>query len=702
MKIWHQYPFVRLVFPFLAGIATAIYFNFPLLFSLLPVIILLTIVYGLFVFVLSKKLSYSWRWLNGFFIYLILFLAGYEITRLNTASLNPGNISHFSIRQSALLVQVCEPVTERPNSYKIVAKAIMVKDSLNWKPVSGMIMLYFEKDSAVSRIMYGDQLIIQTTLNGINPPMNPGEFNYKRYLSNRGIYNQGFVKANGWEILASNKGNSIMALSLKVRRNFLHILESNNIKGDEFAVASALLVGCTDYLDAGQMKEYAGSGAIHILSVSGLHVGIIYLFLNTVLIFLNKKRFTRIIKVLLMILLIWLYALITGFSPSVLRASLMFSFIIFGELLTRKVNTYNTLTGSALLLLLISPYLITDVGFQLSYIAVFGIVWLYRPVCNLYIPSNRILRIIWQTSAISIAATIVTFPLTIFYFRQFPNLFLITNLIAVPLSTIIIYFGIAVLAFSPVQVISAFFAMLMSKMIWLLNYSIRFIEGQSFAVAKEININTIEMVLLFLIVISISTFFLVKTRSYFYIAFVAIVLFTVSTTIRHLNNQFRKKIVAFSINKSTAIDFIDGKKGILLLDSILVNDENKINYHIQNNRIIAGVNLHEGLFLIEQNLRNDHLYKNGKFMQFYNKSLILIDPDFEFRHNQQKFRTNFLLLSHDPAITISELTATFDFELIIFDNSNSFWNTNQWIKECEQSGIDFYSIRENGAWEYRI
>ncbi len=273
----------------------------------------------------------------------------------------------------------------------------------------------------------------------------------------------------------------------------------------------------------------------------------------------------------------------------------MFSFIIFGELLTRKVNTYNTLTGSALLLLLMWPYLITDVGFQLSYIAVFGIVWLYRPICNLITPSNRFIRLVWQTSAISIAATIVTFPLTIFYFKQFPNLFLITNLIAVPLSTIIIYTGIAVLAMSPIHAVSGFFATLMSKMIWLLNYSIRFIEGQSFAVAREIHINTFEMLLLFLLVISLATFLIIKVRSYLYLAISLIVLLLFSTTIRHFNNQFQRKIVAYSINKSTAIDFIDGKKGVLITDSTLVNDGSNFGYHIQNNRIISGIHLKEGI-----------------------------------------------------------------------------------------------------------
>jgi competence protein ComEC len=702
MKIWHQYPFVRLVFPFVAGIASALYFNFPFTFSLLPVILTLVIIYGIMVFLFYRKISYSNRWVNGLLIHLLLFCSGYEIARLKTASVNPQNISHFSVRQSAMLVQVNESVIERPNSYKVVVSVLHIKDSLSWRPVSGKVIFYFEKDSTVQKIKYGDRLIVQTTLNPISPPMNPGEFNYKRYLANRGIYNQGFVKSGAWQILASNKGNLIKAYSLEVRTNFLRTLESNGIKGDEFAVASALLLGCTDYLDADQMKEYAGSGAMHILSVSGLHVGIIYLFLNILLYFLNKKRLTRIIKVFLMILLIWIYALITGFSPSVLRASLMFSIIISGELITRKINTYNTLAASALLLLFLWPYLITDVGFQLSYLAVFGIVWLYRPICNLFTPSNRVIRLIWQTSAVSIAATVVTFPLTIFYFKQFPNLFLITNLIAVPLSTIIIYTGIVVLAASPIQPVSVFFATLMSKMIWLLNNSIHFIEGQSFAVARELHINTFEMMLLFLLILTVSTFLITRARRYLFFTISLMAVFFFSSTIRNFNNQFQQKIVAYNINKSTAIDFIDGKKGVLVTDSTLVNDESKLGYHIQNNRISSGIHVKEGIISTDQDLRVKHLFKRGNFIRFFNKSLVLIDPTFKFHPTPTKPKINFLLLSHDPDITISELATTFEFDLVIIDNSNAYWKTQQWIKECQESGIPFHSVRNDGAWIMQI
>lgn len=702
MKIWHQYPFVRLVFPFIAGIATAIYFHLPVSASLLPYIFILLLVYGLLVYVVAKRISYSLRWVNGLLIHLILFLLGYENTRLHTPSIDPENISHHSARQSSLIIRLDEPVTERPNSYKIIAKVLAVKDSTSWKTASGKIILYFEKDVTVKHLAYGDEVILQTTINQVSPPMNPGEFNYRRYLANRGIYNQGYVKSADWKMMARDKGNPVFAFALKVRDHFLQILEKRNISGDEFAVASALLVGCTDHLDADQMKHYAGSGAIHILSVSGLHVGIIYIFLNVLLTFLNRKRRTLIIKVLLMIIFIWLYALITGFSPSVLRASLMFTIIIVGELLTRKVNTYNTIAASTVLLLIFQPYLITDVGFQLSYLAVAGIVWLYRPISNFFIPQNRILRLTWQSIAVSIAATLVTFPLTVFYFRQFPNLFLVTNLIAVPLSSLIIYTGIAVLVFSPLGGISSFLGMVLSELVRWLNFTVKVIEEQPFAVAEGLNIKLFEMVILFIAVILVATFMLNKTRGYLVPAMSLLVVLLISFTIRSAGHLRQKIIVTYNINKTTAIDFLCGKEGLLVADSGLIKDQGKFGYHIQNNRVQQGISSGKELIAIDRSFKTDHVLKQGNFIRFFDKTMLLVNPDLNFQPQGSKLKINYLMLTHDPAITIDQLAKAFDFEMVIIDGSNSLWKTVNWIKECRELAIRFHSTRSEGAWEVNI
>jgi len=349
-----------------------------------------------------------------------------------------------------------------------------------------------------------------------------------------------------------------------------------------------------------------------------------------------------------------------------------------------------------------SDSFITDVGFQLSYLAVTGIVWLYKPLCTLYAPRNRVIRFVWQTSVLSIAATLITFPLSLFYFKQFPNLFLITNLIAVPLSTIIIYTGILVLAASPVNFLSAFFSVLMAKMLWFLNSIIRFIESQPFAVSRGIHITTGELFLLYLLVVTLAGHFLIKKRIYLYYAATASLLFLAFATIRRVNNLHQKTIVAYAVNNLTVLNFIDGNRDIMILDSSFHENKNTISYHILNHRILSGVKSAGQIITADQNFKNEHFIKKGNFMQFYDKSLALIDSGFQQFPLPARQKTDYLVLSNDPDFSISELTEIFDFKLIIIGKSNSFWKKKHWINECKLSGINYYDVSEKGAWLEKI
>jgi competence protein ComEC len=303
---------------------------------------------------------------------------------------------------------------------------------------------------------------------------------------------------------------------------------------------------------------------------------------------------------------------------------------------------------------------------------------------------------------VSLAATFMTFPLSLFYFHQFPNLFLITNLIAIPASTLIIYNGILVLAFSFFPSLSLLLAKSLTGIIWFLNFSVKMIEAQPFSVVRGIYINLFELILVFCVIVSFALLLLIKKKGYFYFSTGMAVLLLISISIRHYSNLTQQKIVIYNINKATAIDFMDGKKGILLADTALLRDESKMGYHIQNNRIRSGLKIMDGLVPIDLSYRYDHLFKQGNFIQFYNNTLLLIDNNLKFYPIQTIPRIDYLILSHDAAITISELAASFDFRLIIMDSSNSFWKTKQWIEECRQLKINFYSTRNGGAWVSQI
>jgi competence protein ComEC len=696
MKIWHQYPFVRLLIPLIAGIVLALISGIP--FGIpLWVFVMLILIFLLIVFVRPLRVPYKFRWLLGLFLNLTLIVAGYLLTFINTPLFDKNNINNFISATDEFIVRVDEPVSEKANSWKVIAKVLTLRDSSHWSRAGGKVILYFEKDTGISSIQYGDILIINSTLEKVKSPQNPGEFNYSKYLSNKGIYNQGYVRSEAWELLAYNRGNPLKALGIRIRNKFMSILRENNVAGREFAVASAILLGADDYLDADQRRAFAGAGAMHILCVSGLHVGIIYLVLNSLLAFLNKNRILKILKVILLLFLIWLYALITGFSPSVSRAATMFSFIIVGASMRRRSNIYNILAASAFVLLVFNPYLITEVGFQLSYIAVAGIVWIYKPLSNLFIPDNKIVQFIWRITVVSFAATLTTFPLSLFYFHQFPFLFLVTNLIAIPFSMIIIYTGLLVLATSFVPSVSAIIGMLLSKFVWILNASVEYIEGLPFATYRGAFLSAVELLLIFSLTISIIVVLMNHRKSFVYL-FLSFTLFLLSSfTFRKYESLKQRNIIVYDIGKVSAFQLTNGKKAILIADSAFLVDTANQEYHILNNLWMHGIKVFDRVDIAEENI-NGFVLKINSFIQFYEKRIFIVDEKTELFPSDDKIKVDYLILSHNSTIRVENLLRSIDFRKLIFDSSNSSWKVKQWKAECLEAGVDYYDVRERGAF----
>jgi len=697
MKIWHQYPFVRLLVPFIAGVLIAFVTDMPYeIYLWLSVILIFA--FALVVFVAPLRVPYKLRWLLGLFLNFTLIVIGYQLAFLNTPLFKNNNISHFISDADEFIVRVDEPVSEKENSLKIIAKVKAAGNDSVWKRAGGKVILYFEKDENAFSIRYGDLLIIHTVLSKIDPPHNPEEFNYAKYLSHKGIYDQGYVRSDLWKVLAENQGSRIKALGIAIREKFMDILRQNNVSGKEFAVASAILLGYDDYLDADQRRAFAGAGAMHILCVSGLHVGIIYLVLNSLLAFLNKNRILKILKVILLVFLIWLYALITGFSPSVSRAATMFSFIIVGASMRRRSNIYNILAASAFVLLVFNPYLLTEVGFQLSYIAVAGIVWIYKPLSNLFIPDNKIVQFIWRITVVSFAATLTTFPLSLFYFHQFPFLFLVTNLIAIPFSMIIIYTGLLVLATSFVPSVSAIIGMLLSKFVWILNASVEHIEGLPFATYRGAFLSAVELLLIFSLTISIIIVLMNHRKSFIYL-FLSFTLFLLSSfTFRKYESLKQRNIIVYDVEKMFAMQFTDGKKALLVADSALIANEDLQKYHIRNNLWSCGIRDLKKIY-VDTDFSGLKLLKKSNLIQFYDKKVFIIDKKTELFNSVDKIKVDYLIVSHNAGITIEDILASVNFGKVIFDSSNSPWKVKKWREECEEVGIGFYDVSEDGAFE---
>lgn len=363
MKVWNQAPLVRLLIPFLLGTLFAVYLPLNISNILIYTSILFCLIAAI---VLIPKFNISYRksfWF-GILINTSLFLFAYQLTLYKTQKFSISHFSNCNLENSIVHARLADSYIEKEKSLKIIIEVLAVKEKNDWKKCSGKALVYLKTNSSALALKYGDELLLSVNFKEVAKPQNPGEFNYKRFLSFHNIYHQAYINSDDWRRLNQNSGNAVLKYSIGLRNDLLDILKQNKLTGDELSVGAALLLGYTDKLDADIISAYSSTGALHVLSVSGLHVAIVYIVFSWLLVFLDKHKNGRITKAILLILFLWFYAALTGLSPSVLRAATMFSFIIVAKASNKHTNIYNTLAASALFLLLINPYLIMEVGFS--------------------------------------------------------------------------------------------------------------------------------------------------------------------------------------------------------------------------------------------------------------------------------------------------------------------------------------------------
>ncbi|MBL4654224.1 MAG: ComEC family competence protein [Bacteroidia bacterium] len=689
---WNQAPFIRLIFPFIGGILSGIYFKQPVSFLFWVIIFLL---FTFISTILFKKISsnFKLRWLQGIIINLVLFSVGYRLTIFRTAAYDQNHFSNYLKDNSTLIATLTEPLKDNPKSYKTTVEVNQIYTNNQSTTTNGKCIVYFKKDSTASKLNYGDVILIHTNPTLLESPKNPDEFNYKRYLSFHNIYHRLYVKPDDWKDLKKNNGHSILQIAYDIRFYLLDILNQHLPDQDEFAVASALLLGYKNDLSDDLTNAYASSGAMHVLAVSGLHVGIIYILLNLSLAFLDKRKYGTYIKTIILILALWLYALITGLSPSVFRAATMFSFIIVGSSLKKYTNIYNTLCVSAFVLLLYDPYLIMQVGFQLSYLAVLGIVYLYPKLYNQFTTNNWLLDKIWSITAVSIAAQIATFPLGLLYFHQFPVYFLVSNLIVIPGATFILYFGICLFIVSQIGVLANVVGIMLLYIIKSLNYCIFLFEGFPYSKIYGISITILDTWLIYFLIIGLIVFLTTKRKWTLTVVCGVAILLATGNLLDNFTTSSQKKIIFYSVPKTTAINFVSGNKSILASNSSLLDDEQKMLFHLKNNLWTLGIDQLEKVSLdnSNQNYQAPDIYFRNNFIQFCDKKLMLL-KDSNFSTSIEPIEVDYLILSNNIKVKIENLAKIIHFKQLIIDSSNSYWYAKKIMDECQKHQIACFDV----------
>ncbi len=458
--------FMRLCICFCLGIIAYRFLNTYLTLNILLLCLALLLV--LFIYYKAKINAYHYTFQkeNGLIVYFSIALFAFVLSYFQDQR---NNVLYFKSIGSKSFTLVVENEGKIKKN-KITHEVVIVH---NHRVLNRALISIKNKKT---RFQPGDTLTVIANLLPIESKKHPAEFDYKNYLINKGIYHQIIIDSLDITSCKHQQQQSFSTIITRIRKQLIETL-ANTIKNtDSYEMATALLLGERADIDKATMKSYSDTGTIHIISVSGLHVGIIYFVfsyaLNLLRIFNNKY-----VKTIVIIVFIWLYACITGLPSSVIRSALMISFLCIGKAINSKTNTMNHIAASAFLILCIDTNYLFDIGFQLSYLAVIGIVYLQKPIYDLYQARTIIDKYIWLTFSVSIAAQLFTLPLCMYYFHQFPNYFLLANLLAIPLSSIALYASIACLLFSKIPYLNLVCDWVVNTSITILNSFLQFMSN---------------------------------------------------------------------------------------------------------------------------------------------------------------------------------------------------------------------------------
>jgi competence protein ComEC len=380
---------------------------------------------------------------------------------------------------------------------------------------------------------------------------------------------------------------------------------------------------------------------------------------------------------------------LAGAQPSVLRSALMFTAIALSTVLDKRTSIYNTLAMSAFLLLCYNPFWLWDVGFQLSYAAVLSIIVFFKPIYNwLYFP-NKAVDFFWQLIAVSLAAQILTLPISIYHFHQFPFLFLFANLLAVPLSSIILIGEILLCAIHFITPVATALGHLLKGMIQFMNYYIVQLDNVLFAVWDGLSVSAFQAIILTAFIAAISFWLLEKKKQAFWFSIFCLLLFTALRTISFFNAEEQKKIIVYNVPKYVAIDIIDGRKYKFIGDNDLEQNDFLRNFHIRPSRILHRIQPMAGA-------------SNLKSIQFYGKHILIINADINFNLPLFKPTIDLLILSKNPKIYIKDLQQAFNLKQIVIDGSVPSWKAKLWQKDCDALNIPCYDVSEKGAFVMKL
>lgn len=529
-----EIPFIRIGFPICLGIISGLYYKPGITFLAISAIIIIT---G---FIIS--FSYNKGQVNHIFgipVTYSFFLFG-----LMLYTNEKKQLSDLEPVRGEYLCSLSEYPEEKENSYRVIVRIYARLTGNGPVPVKGSMIIYFRKDSLITSLLPGDFLKLGCTPKPIAGRGNPYEFDYRFYMENHGIKYYSMSGADDIIFHAPPAHRKLRHKALMIREKIIGMYKERGIAGDRLALVAAITLGQKSMLDPEQKQVFIKAGVMHIMAVSGLHAVILSLFIFNLLFFM-KGRF-NFLRIIITVLLLWAFAFVTGLTPSVLRATIMFSFLQAGTLMKRDVNSINSVLASAVILIIIRPSVLFDAGFLLSYSAVIFIICFYRDFYLKLTFRSWAVDKIWQSAAVTIIAQAGTLPLTISLFNRFPTWFILTNIIIVPLSSFLIIIGCLVPLTFPFKFISQPLASLLNYLTGLTETITEKAASLPLSTIENIGLGTIESALLFFFIFLFMVFILNRKTFPIRYPLFALILFVLAGSVSTISERTSGELIVYN------------------------------------------------------------------------------------------------------------------------------------------------------------
>jgi competence protein ComEC len=674
-------PFLKILFPYILGIICFLNFGLSQKLHYYFLIIFIT---WLISFIIQKEKRAISYFKKGVYILLtnaLLFLLAFESCFVYSAKISSNHYTNYlSYQHQKFIATVSDIPLKKQKFTKLTVHLNSIENNGAWNYAEGDMIVYVKNDSLL-KLDLGTRLLAETKFSYVNEPQNPNEFNYKDFLERKNIFHVAYLNSKEVVVLPCGKlKTGVFEVGTFIKSKVVELLRNSNLSQEAFSICSALLVGYNDEIDSEVMQSFSHAGTLHVLAVSGMHTGVLYGILLFIFSFFDKHDRYKKTKFIFVMFFLVLFVFITGLSPSVLRAALMLTLVLFGKTFYKQGNAYNTLLLSAFILLLINPLLIIDAGFLLSYSAVLGIMCLYPVLSKLYTFENTMIQWLWNSTLISLAATLFTLPISLYYFHQFPIWFVFSNLLIIPLSMLLMLCSALLLVFYKLAWINHALVYLINLITTVMLKFAQLTDNPHFGFIDLIPFSKTDA--LFLCLIICAALIVIATKRYSHvIALCCIFIFWLSFSIYNsFSQKMEKEFIVFHVKQKQAF--------ALRVGQTVYGNFGELNSS-EFQRYVKP-------YLLEiSNLKIINTTAN--FVRLNDKQ---ITSNLNFNDVNDMIHPDYILVSHDEPLQIT--TNHKSKPLIIADCSNSYKFVMQLKRQCATMQLPFYWVKENGALQIKL